>query len=1391
MIESTVPATLEPIDSRYAIGKLIGTGGMAAVYQATELASGREVALKQFTLSREDRHYQESASLFEQEFLTLAQLSHPRIIEVYDYAVSDAGPYYTMELLDGGDLRERTPMEWREACGIAYDVCSSLALVHSRRLVHRDVSPRNIRCTRDGKAKLFDFGALVPMGPGDIIVGTPQFVAPEVVHRSALDARTDLFSLGATLYFALTGRAPYPVKGFQELRAAWERKPTAPSSLVPGIPAALDSLVLSLISTEPASRPHSAFEVMQHLAAIADLERVEPARVSRAYLSTPTMVGRDGLMTTLQREIGRALGRRSRAVLIQAAAGAGRSRLLDATALAAKAQGMLVLRAHGGAAGKQGFKAAGSLVEHLVAAAPEVTLAAARAANVEGLFFDGEQEAHPAKLGGSRLTVRDLTTLETPRVALQDALGRWFLAVTELTPLTIAVDDIHRIDEPSLAFLAALASQANHNRLFLVTTAELGADPTDGIAFDVLRQNSARFSLRSLDNAEVRQLFVSVFGDVPNVRLVTERVHAVAQGNPRACLDLAQHLVDQGLVRYEGGAWTLPARLDPSDLPASIDAALRARIAALSPLARFFAQSHALATHPNFSRDDYTRLRRDATARERDAAIGELVSSQLVASDGRAYTIANESCHDALFSSLDAPEAIERHRALIDVYAGQLPFGVVRHALAAGLETRGLDELAPSIAEQPESTTLTGTADVSPAMLAETFSKALAAAERLARPAREISELQRWVASLGILADSHYFEDTAPAWRARLELDSGYADYQSRPDIADRSERLSNAMRLVYERHFATPEGERVYRPDEAIAHLVRYVAMSIAYSSSRLDIGLMESLPELLEPFAPVNELVDIVWKNAVAAREAMCRVRPERARELWMDVYERLGTITGVEARYVSLIRNAVCLGVGVCEAWMGMPSATTWAERLEDDPLQRVSALQLRRTVRIQLGDWEGAERLRKQAEIAALQSRSRQMFLNVLQVEVNAFSMAGDMTALKHAIDRARAQALNAPKWTPTVLVAEARFQVLCSNFEAALSGAENALAHLESPDGPVYPLGTLWCGAIATRLEALIGLERHEDAKRIGTHAIESCKRLGIGAPSHDISRTLALAEGKLGEFDRAAARLSEIIEEQLALGISGLRLGASYEARARIAVWASDPSLAETYMRHTAREYRYGHGSALGARYERLVQEAARLGGAKPPSLSEFDSAHGTSNPTSATAVVTQAMKGAGGITERAERALDLLCDERAATGGALYLFQARTPRLLANRGARAPSPELAEFMQRFLASELPRDRAETRIVSEPQEERALAANYHTETLGLRYYPCFLCAGSAEEARYAGVVAFAYPGDPPMVDDKLLVAVSTHLIEAGDCDALEYGDWHAEVQELRTPADRG
>src|SRR5436190_19471304 len=168
-------ATIAEVGGRYSIESNLGSGGVAAVFRAKDRVTGATVALKRLSFAGE-RHRERFLALFEREYHTLAQLAHPAVIRVFDYGVDETGPYYTMELLEGQDLRKRAPVAYSDACAFGYDVASALSLLHSRRLVHRDVTSRNIIVT-DGRAKLIDFGALMPMGLSEEIVGTPLFMA--------------------------------------------------------------------------------------------------------------------------------------------------------------------------------------------------------------------------------------------------------------------------------------------------------------------------------------------------------------------------------------------------------------------------------------------------------------------------------------------------------------------------------------------------------------------------------------------------------------------------------------------------------------------------------------------------------------------------------------------------------------------------------------------------------------------------------------------------------------------------------------------------------------------------------------------------------------------------------------------------------------------------------------------------------------------------------------------------------------------------------------------------------------------------------------------------------------------------------------------------------------
>ncbi len=503
------------IASRYRVEDTLGKGGMATVYLVLDTATQRRLALKRLLARHEGEKQEQIDRLFEQEFYTLAQLAHPRVVEAYDFGRDEAGPFYTMELLDGGDLRDLSPVPWQRACALLADVCSVLSLLHSRRLVYRDLNARNVRCTRDLKAKLIDFGAMVPMGPCKHAMGTPAFVAPEVVALQELDARSDLYSLGTVLYYALTARAAYPARNFGELPNAWRSRPRPPSHFAKDIPKELDNLVLSLIDIDPVARPVNAGEVMERLSAIAGFELDEQLLVSQAYLSTPTLVGRAEELLRVRKHMLKAARRRGATLLIEGPAGVGRSRFLNACVLEAKVAGATVLKADASDAHAGNWAAVRALASHLVDELPQLALQAAKpylpvlghilpellgkaapraSAPASPLSRDvAEADAAPGAAPNADEPARESrrpdssplldvggrfrswrpppqtseaeTILETfedarqLRPRLQAALCDWILDVGESRFLMIAVDDVHRIDEPSAAFIARFSNE--------------------------------------------------------------------------------------------------------------------------------------------------------------------------------------------------------------------------------------------------------------------------------------------------------------------------------------------------------------------------------------------------------------------------------------------------------------------------------------------------------------------------------------------------------------------------------------------------------------------------------------------------------------------------------------------------------------------------------------------------------------------------------------------------------------------------------------------------------------------------------------------------------------------------------------------------------------------
>src|SRR5688572_3749579 len=284
------------LGGRYRVDSRLGKGGAGSVFRVFDTSTDRWLALKRLTQGASKR----LSALFELEYYTLSSVRHPNIVEVYDYGADQEGPYYTMELLGGTDLSDLAPLPWQEACKYVIEIASALGVLHARRLIHRDVSPRNLRRTPEGLIKLLDFGALTAFGVAGGVVGTPPFVAPEALNGQVLDQRVDIYTLGALLYHLVTGSHAYPARSLRALPALWAEPWVNPSRRVaalaradlPPLPAELDVAIESLMSQNVTARPGSTADVIDRLSAVAGFTREHDSAPSQMVLPRAVFVGR-------------------------------------------------------------------------------------------------------------------------------------------------------------------------------------------------------------------------------------------------------------------------------------------------------------------------------------------------------------------------------------------------------------------------------------------------------------------------------------------------------------------------------------------------------------------------------------------------------------------------------------------------------------------------------------------------------------------------------------------------------------------------------------------------------------------------------------------------------------------------------------------------------------------------------------------------------------------------------------------------------------------------------------------------------------------------------------------------------------------------------------------
>jgi len=1323
---------------------------MAQVYAVVDAATGRRLALKRLSSGATAS----MAALFEREYQTLAALKHPCIVEVYDYGADARGPYYSMELIEGGDLSKTAPMHWRATCRVLRDAASLLGLLHARHLLHRDLSPRNFLRGRDGGLKLIDFGALASFGVSTEVVGTPPFVAPEALRAQPLDQRVDVFGLGALAYWLLTATHAFSARSLNELPALWNREPALPSVMlgllklddIEPIPAELDALIMSMLRIEPEERLSGTAELIDRLNSIADLAPDSEAMGFQGYLDSKAFVGRaherERALSVLQ-----AAGEgRVQTLLIEGEAGVGRTRFMHELVVGVRLAGALpVVVEHGGLV--RPYAAAVALLLDLLQVLPEPT----RAILTEDRAVLGAISPElRVQLGGSSTP----SVVQVPgelRLAALAAMRRAILGLSRERLLVLLVDDAHDVDEESLALLAGLAGADAGHRLMLVLTLARDSKKAAASALAKLRASATRMRLLPLTPAELLELLRSVFGQVPYLERLAERLHRASDGNPAYCLELAQHLVDTGAATYREGAWTLPPELSQDSLPANRYAAQVAKLEHLSPAARTLACQLSIPNEVVFTLEQCVAVAALPEARVLEL-LSELIRDRVLAATGDSYRFWHAEVQAGLFAELSEASRREAHHRLAELMSAsnssdvRVVLRAALHFFYAGERGRGHAQVLRTFEflDSSDFRWLSGT----DTLFEEIYVELL----------RQGEDDYGKVAVLGFLALSGFYAERRYAERYG-ELAIATGERLLRLGLARKLARfLGGKLALIVALVVAGFALGR--RKDRApnVKLLVRLViAATTALAGTAticVDAERVEHYAEVLRPFTVLGrDHVAMVTHDFVANMVPYLRDRLSEADRLMTAYVDRLMQATPIRdltentrQAYIS----GTLISVGVLESWCDTDQCLRTADKLEQfSPLHRMSADQLRASYYSSQGDIERAEHYRKRVELQAVELGSGwQVDIWGALEGIKIGLRTNNAIVLKRTVQELNRLSSEVPSVVEVERAARGTYLVLRGKYEEAIE-------HLLVPRG-LFRLGGI--RTVSVLACAYNALGRHAEAREVSLEAIgrltpEDSKYVVMHLSAHI---ELALAEAGLGDCDAAKKRLDALLVEH-APGQGAITLGALHHARAQVAL--RERSFPEA-REHLAKMDGFYRSTRVPTLVELVLALRREIDRTENPGVEahELDELRDRGQHVMMRLQLMLSQAGNTQLIERAQNGLKLALELSNADEGFLVLA-GEDVESVAHLGASAPSDELVRWAeQSMLDAEVDE---QTLMTAEVDSE--IESNY--KVVGQTRY-CVVPLWGAQERTQRVVAALVLGFDnrvPQIPEPAAMRAIAQHL----------------------------
>ncbi|MCA9988894.1 MAG: tetratricopeptide repeat protein [Anaerolineales bacterium] len=535
------------INSRYQLHELVGTGGMGAVYRATDRLNGHIVALKQIQLppggaSRSSESFRLSLA---HEFQTLAGLRHPHIISVLDYGF-DAGatPFFTMRFLPAAQniLQKSSQLPFGQQVAYIQQLLQALNYLHRRGILHRDLKPDNVLISGDDLYVL-DFGlALNEQVQQYVTGGTPLYMAPELLAGDIYSPAADLYAVGVIFYQQLTGRHPFAPFDFRFVDRVFNDEPDWRD-----VDPRVQPVLARLLSKSPTNRYGRPADVMQALARqLGQDAQPENEAIRESYLQAATFVGRQPELAQLSAALAEAVAGQGSAWLIGGESGVGKSRLIRELRTKALVAGCVVLEGQAVKGAARPYSLWDEPLRHLILSTPAID--DLMAGVLLSLIPDiGELIDRPVQPAPSVNDVSGQKRLLTTISALFQQQER---------PVLLILEDLQWVDE-SLEPLAYLQQLLPQQRLMIIGSYRDDEQP------DLPAQLSAwhHLPLPRLSNTEMVLFTQSVLGPSGRRADILTLLQKESEGNTFFALEVMRALAEEAGQLARIGQIALPATI--------------------------------------------------------------------------------------------------------------------------------------------------------------------------------------------------------------------------------------------------------------------------------------------------------------------------------------------------------------------------------------------------------------------------------------------------------------------------------------------------------------------------------------------------------------------------------------------------------------------------------------------------------------------------------------------------------------------------------------------------------------------------------------------------------------------------------------------------------------